>query len=166
MATNRIPELVHGAGDFMFRFWGRDADAVSLLCPSGCIDENEGCYVTWFPNARARRDFIATIEDKTIMRDCGDGPHTHFNTTARVVFEHEGKRYVLSDWRFGHGYPAYSARSMIEEGNYSCDCNRSRYIARLADASFDELDCGHTIKLVSLRIFKGERDATDDDDCP
>lgn len=40
-------------------------------------------------------------------------------------------------------------RYMWEEGNYSCDCNKSLF-ARQRGFDCNELECGDTIELVSL----------------
>jgi hypothetical protein len=41
---------------------------------------------------------------------------------------------------------------MYEDGNYSCDCNRSIFIKQYCDQEFEEIACGEEIKLVSLEV--------------
>jgi hypothetical protein len=161
----RISETVPAGHDFMFRFWGRDARDVAGMLAVPFVEEDEGggCYVSWFKTAEERDVFRKSTQGKCVVHDSNEGPDTHHNTTAKVVFKYRGQEYSF-DWKFGYGYPASSARFMIEEGNYSCDCNRSIYIRQYADPSFEEMECGHEIKLLSLKVFKGDRDATDDDD--
>ena len=45
-----------------------------------------------------------------------------------------------------------------EEGNQSCDCNRSTLIQLQCDPNFPEMECGDSIKLINLTIldFAGE----------
>ena len=40
----------------------------------------------------------------------------------------------------------------FEEGNYSCDCNRSIFIKRYCDHSFLEMDCGEKINLEKIEF--------------
>lgn len=37
-----------------------------------------------------------------------------------------------------------------EDGNYSCDCNRSLFIQRCCDKDFSDFPCGHEIKLIGI----------------
>ncbi len=37
-----------------------------------------------------------------------------------------------------------------EDGNYACDCNRSQFIQEQCDENFQELSCGHEIKLLGI----------------
>lgn len=55
--------------------------------------------------------------------------------------------------------PIRTARYMYTEGNYDCDCNRSLFIERHCDASFndwygidDAMACGEEIELIALEV--------------
>lgn len=74
-----------------------------------------------------------------------------------VVLSFGGKEYKIIDNHSKYTYPKFNEKYegeydyMWEEGNYACDCNRSLFIQRQCDNSFPEMDCGDTIKLVSLK---------------
>jgi hypothetical protein len=51
----------------------------------------------------------------------------------------KGKRYTF-EYDYGPGYPVESAEYMFEDGNYSCNCNLSRFIQDKYP-EFPELDC-------------------------
>lgn len=51
---------------------------------------------------------------------------------------------------FGKDYSEEGAFFMFEEGNYSCDCNRSIIIKECCDLYFPDLKCGQRLKLLSI----------------
>ena len=54
---------------------------------------------------------------------------------------------------FGYEYPEEQAIFMFEEGNYSCDCNRSLFIQdEYGENAIDELDCGEEIKMLNYHL--------------
>jgi hypothetical protein len=75
-------------------------------------------------------------------------------TKVEVELEYKGKIYKFID----EGYHDFEvATFMWEEGNYSCDCNRSLFIQEYCDENFNkgtEMECGDSIKLVSLTEVK------------
>jgi len=69
-----------------------------------------------------------------------------------AMLEYKGKKYcIIHEW--AEYYPLDGAIYMWEEGNYSCDCNRSIFIQDKVDKSFEIMDCGDEIKLVELRHY-------------
>lgn len=74
----------------------------------------------------------------------------------KIVLRHSGKEYIVWDDLYvfedqeSYGEPLDGARFMWEEGNYSCDCNKSLFIQRQCDPSFPDMHCGESIELVSL----------------
>lgn len=65
-----------------------------------------------------------------------------------VILEHEGKSYELHpDFDYDE---FHHAEFIWEEGNFSCDCNRSIFINEI-DNTFPLMDCGDTIKLTELK---------------
>ncbi len=59
-----------------------------------------------------------------------------------IICEGEGLRHTTDS--------PYLSEFMFEEGNYSCDCNRSLFI-QATDPSFPAYECGETIKLVDFK---------------
>jgi hypothetical protein len=140
-----------GQGEYLLRWWGRDGEPVANACP---IDygERNGVYYARFNRDEDRQAFLDTIgqHEWLVMRDPSDGPLTLFRTIAVCEFEYNGQTYTI-EWDFDFGYPDESARFMVEEGNYSCDCNRSAHIAAKYP-EFTEMNCGDEIKLRNLTI--------------
>ena len=54
---------------------------------------------------------------------------------------------------FGYGYPVDSAEFMFEEGNYSCDCNKSLFLQQQG-FDIDEQPCGDEITIETFKIVK------------
>ena len=73
-----------------------------------------------------------------------------YQTTAYVVFD---DLYVFQednndDEAFSH------TLSMWEDGNYSCDCNKSLFIQRQHKKDLAEMPCGETIELLEIDLVK------------
>jgi len=62
-----------------------------------------------------------------------------------IIFKFNGKTYTM------HDVGSYSLYHIYEDGNNSCDCNRSLLIRKHCDKNFPIMDCGEKIKLVSIR---------------
>lgn len=83
-----------------------------------------------------------------------EGHKVRYKTIAKMVFEYEGNEYPY-EHDFGYGYPKEAARYMFEDGNYSCDCNRSLFLADAYPESFtreEELECGHRIVMKGFTV--------------
>jgi len=89
----------------------------------------------------------ATLAQKTI-----DGRHVRYRTVAKMRLRYQGKEYAL-EHDFGHAYPVDSAHYMFEDGNYSCDCNRSLFLAEKHEG-FPELDCGNEVQLAAFQVVQ------------
>jgi hypothetical protein len=76
---------------------------------------------------------------------------THKRTVAFVTLKYGDNIYKF-EYDFGYEYEKECAKFMFEEGNYSCDCNKSLFINRHCDDKFKELDCGDEIELIELDI--------------
>lgn len=80
------------------------------------------------------------------------------NPPIHIEFEYKNKKYpidILEGISFVHEDPyikgVYSW-FWWEEGNGSCDCNRSVEIQEYYP-DFPELDCGHEIKIINKKIL-------------
>ena len=66
-----------------------------------------------------------------------------------VTLKYKDKGYIFKyDWG---KYSIEGADFMFEEGNYSCDCNKSIFIRQYCDKDFPEMECGQKIKLINLK---------------
>ncbi len=115
----------------------------------------EGYY--WFKNARERAEFLAELQvveahldARMLAYTMKNGSWTRRETTASMVFVFNGKEYPHQH-TWGYGYPVSAAHFMFEEGNYSCDCNKSLMIGR-DGVDFPEMDCGDEIKLKDFKV--------------
>lgn len=74
---------------------------------------------------------------------------------SKVTLRYQEKNYTFLD-KFE--FSAENADAVLfnwTEGNYSCDCNRSDFIARYCrEEDFPELECGGTIELLSLKAVE------------
>jgi hypothetical protein len=144
--------------DYLLRFWGRDSYGFRqrLSGHSWCIKEPNGAWAAWFPSAKAREAAVesAQLPDEVVIIDEVD---TSAESDARLM-THTAVELAVGDERyclehhFGFGYPPSAASYMWEEGNYSCDCNKSLFIAEQCDPSFSERDCGDEIALASISV--------------
>lgn len=134
--------------EYFLKFWGGAAKAIAAELGT---DESNW----WFKTPEEREALLARIkkfDDLGLVCVQEDGPMSHKRTVASVVFKYDGHTYVTQQ-DFGYEYPDDSVHYMYEDGNYSCDCNRSTFIQEI-DPEFPHMDCGHTIELVNLKIAK------------
>jgi hypothetical protein len=142
------------SGDYLLRFWGRDADlAVERLTVPAIpeTDENNPVRLAWFATAGERDAAELALRDLCIVHDRKDGPDSHKMTFANVTLVHEGREYRFRQ-DFGCGYPPSAVAFMYEDGNFACDCNRSLFIQRECAPDFPFLECGDAIALLGLEI--------------
>lgn len=69
-----------------------------------------------------------------------------------ITLEYQGKTYSFID-EFNdspRGDPDHNAVYCYTEGNFGCDCNRSEYIIYYCAPDFPDMECGDTIKLISI----------------
>ena len=99
---------------------------------------------------------LRQYEDYGLAIGILNGYFTHKDTVACLTFLYDGNEYYY-EYNFGKEYPEESAEFMWEEGNYSCDCNRSSFLAEKYDVfkEMDEFDCGEDIELVDIKIDLG-----------
>lgn len=74
------------------------------------------------------------------------------DTIAKMVLVYDTIPYPY-EYNFGYGYSEEAAHYMFEDGNYSCDCNRSMFLKSKYGNIIKELDCGHTIQLEDFRVI-------------
>ena len=72
-------------------------------------------------------------------------------TIAKVTFKYREIVYEVKVPLNGFDCEE-SVTFAFDEGNYSCDCNRSLFIQQQCDPDFEEMDCGGEIELVSLNL--------------
>lgn len=79
-------------------------------------------------------------------------------TTCTMVFIYEGKEYPY-EYDFEREYPIEAAHYMFEDGNYSCDCNRSSFINSRYRTNINPLsECGETIQMKNFQVHNGTQE--------
>jgi hypothetical protein len=160
-------------GPYLLKFWGKDQEEIySCSFFSHILKElsltslkHDGCYYIWSDSEfdmnviehnlkqLCRDNNWKIVTDKCMqgINEYGVMVYPQYRTVATMVFVlPDGKRqdYVYD---FGYGYPKDSAMYMFEDGNYSCDCNRSLFLSRIG-VDIEELNCGDTIQMENLQI--------------
>ena len=131
--------------EYMLHIWGE-------IFNEGCPMEGNPNYY-WFDTKEQRDNFISELNKMgkyICVKDISEGYDTRKRTIAVMRFEYKSNFYDI-EYDFGYAYPEESAEFMWEEGNDSCDCNRSSYI-RLKYPDFPELDCGDEIEMVDFKV--------------
>ncbi len=113
----------------------------------------------WFASAAKRSGF------KDALRACADahnciiafaeheGFEVRLRTVARMTMTLPDGRAFPYEYDFGYAYDPESAEYMFEDGNYSCDCNRSAFLGR-AGHDVAKMDCGDEIEISDFRVTK------------
>jgi hypothetical protein len=73
---------------------------------------------------------------------------------VEISFKYEGKMFEIQESRW-EGMDLDTIFYLYEEGNYSCDCNRSLFI-REKYPEFPELGCGETIEMTQIVVFNDQ----------
>lgn len=157
--TTDIPSHLRCPGEppYLLKMWGRGIQNGSVTPRGDHVVGPSGCVYEWFDTEAAWRqrklEAIAS-SDHDVAFDSASGPNCRMRTVATMTFEHEGKQYPF-EYDFGFGYPPDSAEFMFQEGNYSCDDNRSLFLHETypdEPAFASEFDCGDTIQLASIEV--------------
>jgi hypothetical protein len=111
----------------------------------------------WFDSMEDREAFkcklkrIADAASEIIVFRESNGPLCTKRTVAVMKMKYAGIEYPL-EYDFGFGDWSDDAAYMFNEGNYSCDCNRSLFLCRANVRFPGELDCGNKIEVTSFEI--------------
>lgn len=124
--------------EYYLKCWGQAEDRVK----EGLRDlYNEDGY--FFIHKEHRDNFKKMIKayagDQIIVFAEYEGEDVRLHTVVSVDATFKGRHYTF-EYDYGPGYPVEAAEYMFEDGNYSCNCNLSRFIQdKYPD--FPELDC-------------------------
>jgi len=132
--------------EYYLGFWGGAEETIEKEL--GIKERN-----FWFKTAEEKEKFkesLRRFSDLGLMFHEEEGELNHKRTVAIVKLKYKEKIYKF-EYDFGYEYPESGVLFMFEEGNYSCDCNKSLFIKQHCDKNFKELVCGDKIELVSLK---------------
>lgn len=153
-------------GPYLLKAWGGDSELAAEMCPPHHVHSDT--LLWWFKDSTTRyvhkqrlwREiafFKGTMGNRSgpalVMTEQdpvdehGSEVNTYKRTVAVVELRAPGGQVVRTEQDFGYGYPSHQAQYMYEEGNYSCDCNRSVFMGIEPGMS-----CGETIEMVSFKV--------------
>lgn len=140
--------------EYMIHIWGGMFNSDANPSIEKDLGITEGYY--YFDTKEERQTFKDKIAEEYSSQgfacDSQEGHLTHKQTIFVGTFEHEGKQYILH-YNFGYEYPEEQAEFMFEDGNYSCDCNRSIFINREYDTNINpDCNCGDSIELIDYHF--------------
>jgi hypothetical protein len=135
--------------EYFLHYWGGAEETIKKE-----LNINDNYF--WFKTKDERDRFLSKIKRYShlgLALDVKESDNfTHKQTIAKVKLKYNNKEYEYNQ-DFSYEYPANLVHFMYEEGNYSCDCNRSLFIQRHCDSSFKEIGCGEKIQLMSLDVM-------------
>ena len=129
--------------------WNKDAN------PS--IEKDLGIKESYhyFKTKEERDRFLKLIKQYSsqgLVWDLREGEMTHKRTIFVADLKYKDMVYTIH-CDFGYEYPEEQAIFMFEEGNYSCDCNRSLFIQdEYGENAIQELDCGEEIEMLNYHL--------------
>jgi hypothetical protein len=139
---------------YYLKFWGQFEDDLKKILE---IEKGD----LWFKSETDLYEFrewvieLANEHKKIIATADYMGDLCRYRTVAKIVFKYEGKKYPY-EYDFGYGYPESSAEYMFNDGNYSCDCNRSLFLSEKYEGFLDEegneFDCDDEIEMISFEV--------------
>lgn len=139
---------------YLIKFWGAGAEEFAELNPHpDSKRDKDNCYYYWFEPELEMTNFKkkAHAFPKIIATDEGEG-FIRSRTIAKMILVYKGLDYPF-EYDFGYGYPEESADYMFFDGNYSCDCNLSRFLKRkYPNSDIQELECGEQIEIKNFEI--------------
>ena len=145
---------------YYLQYWGS-------VCNDGFNEELFGLINTrfWFPSIELRetaRGYLEAVVERErnsgnlviiCFRDAeGDVAKTKLNASMTFVYKDAEYEYIYNG---DYGVEESTIRYMFDEGNYSCDCNKSLFISRTVE-DFPEMDCGNEIAIKDFVIFESE----------
>lgn len=141
--------------EYMVHIWGGAWNKDANPSIEKDLGIKEGYH--YFKTKEERDRFLKLIKqdkylNQGLVLDLKEGEMTHKRTIFVADLKYKDKVYTIH-YDFGHEYPEEQAIFMFEDGNYSCDCNRSLIIQdEYGENAIEELDCGEEIKMVNYHL--------------
>ena len=138
--------------EYYLGFWG-EIENDKLVERDLRIDDKD----FWFDTEKERAEFKAKLNSVadnhkvTIAFKENEGEHVRLRTVARMIMALPDGREYPYEYDFGYAYDPDSARYMFEDGNYSCDCNKTIFLSD-EHPEIEEWDCGDKIQLKDFTV--------------
>lgn len=141
--------------EYMVHIWGGawNKDANPSIEKDLGIKDGYHCFKT----EEEKDAFIQLLrnpiyEDQGMMIDVKHGVMSHKRTIFVGILKYKDREFIIH-YDFGYEFPEKKAIFMFEDGNYSCDCNKSLFIQReYGEDVIEELNCGDEIELVDYHF--------------
>lgn len=139
--------------EYMAHIWGGAWNENANPSIEKDLEIKEGYH--YFKTEEERDRFLKLIKQYSsqgLVWDLREGEMTHKRTIFVADLKYKDMVYTIH-CDFGYEYPEEQAIFMFEEGNYSCDCNRSLFIQdEYGEDAIDELDCGEEIEMLNYHL--------------
>ena len=139
--------------EYMAHIWGGAWNKDANPSIEKDVGIKEGYH--YFKTKEERDRFLKLIKQYSsqgLVWDLREGEMTHKRTIFVADLKYKDMVYTIH-CDFGYEYPEEEAIFMFEDGNYSCDCNRSLFIQdEYGENAIDVLDCGEDIKMLNYHL--------------
>lgn len=141
--------------EWMVKVWGGAFNKSAFPSIKSDYGIEEGYY--YFDTEKEKDDFCNILNNpiytkQGLAKNVVCGKLTHKKTIFVATLRYKGKEFVIH-CDFGYEFSEENALFMFEDGDYSCDCNKSLFIRReYGDSSIEELDCGGEIEMVDYHF--------------
>ena len=139
--------------EYMAHIWGGAWNKDANTSIEKDLGIKEGYH--YFKTKEERDRFLKLIKQYSsqgLVWDLREGEMTHKRTIFVADLKYKDMVYTIH-CDFGYEYPEEEAIFMFEDGNYSCDCNRSLFIQdEYGENAIQELDCGEEIEVLSYHL--------------
>ena len=139
--------------EYMAHIWGGAWNKDANPSIEKDLGTKEGYH--YFKTKEERDRFLKLIKQYSsqgLVWDLREGEMTHKRTIFVADLKYKDMVYTIH-CDFGYEYPEEEAIFMFEDGNYSCDCNRSLLIQdEYGENAIQELDCGEEIEMLNYHL--------------
>ena len=139
--------------EYMAHIWGGAWNKDANPSIEKDVGIKEGYH--YFKTKEERDRFLKLIKQYSsqgLVWDLREGEMTHKRTIFVADLKYKDMVYTIH-CDFGYEYPEEEAIFMFEDGNYSCDCNRSLFIQdEYGENAIKELDCGEEIEMLNFHL--------------
>lgn len=141
--------------EYMVHIWGGAWNSDANPSIEKDLGIKDGYH--YFKTEEEKDNFVSLLKnpiyrDQGLMIDVHYGVMSHKRTIFIGTLKYKDVEFVIH-YDFGYEFPEEQAIFMFEEGNYSCDCNKSLFIQReYGEDVIEELHCGDEIELVDYHF--------------
>ena len=141
--------------EYMVHIWGGAWNSDANPSIEKDLGIKDGYH--YFKTEKEKNEFCENLhnpkyENQGIMITEKYGVMSHKRTIFVGTFKYKDKEFVVHT-DFGYEFEEETAIFMFEDGNYSCDCNRSLFIQReYGEDAIPSLDCGTEIEMLEYHF--------------